>query len=213
MSVFCARPDRSISQTLILILIIAGISTSIACGTGSPKSSTTTSTPAPPQPNFPSIPPEQITWPISNPASSQLPAPPAEDQTTAPWKNGSNDFPLSVSSPTASSTVTSPLNVVATATPKNPVFFMRVYVDSLAVYFTFTNSINTKIFLGTGAHTITVMAEDNQGYISATPVQVNVTGQAPSTNGQTLISGIRNMPGWQSCGGLFPPGSGRAGQI
>jgi len=213
MSVFCARPDRSISQTLILILIVVGMSASIACGTGSSKSSTTTSTPAAPQPNFPSIPPEQITWPISNPASSQFPAPPAEDETTAPWKNGSNDFPLSVSSPTASSTVTSPLNVAATATPKNPIFFMRVYVDNLAVYFTFDNSINTQIFLGTGAHTITVMAEDNQGYISATPVQVNVTAQAPSTKGQTLISGIQNMPGWQSCGGLFPPGSGRAGQI
>lgn len=213
MSVFCARPDRSISQTLVLILIVAGMSASIACGTGSSKSSTTTPTPAAPQPNFPSIPPEQITWPISNPASSQFPAPPAEDQTTAPWKNGSNDFPLSVSSPTASSTVTSPLNVAATATPKNPIFFMRVYVDNLAVYFTFDKSINTQIFLANGAHTVTVMAEDNQGYISATPVKVNVTGQAPSTNGQTVISGIQNMPGWQSCGGLFPPGSGRAGQI
>jgi hypothetical protein len=90
---------------------------------------------------------------------------------------------------------------------------MRVYVDSLAVYFTWDKSINTQIFLATGTHTVTVMAEDNQGYISATPIQVNVTAQAPSTNGQTVISSIQNMPGWQSCGGLFPPGSGRAGQI
>src|ERR1041384_6984871 len=163
MSAFRAR-DRFISQTLILILIVAGISASIACGTGSSKSSTTTPPPPPPHPNFPSIPPEHITWPVSNPASSQFPAPPAEDETTAPWKNGSNDFPLSVSSPTASSTVTSPLNVVATATPRNPIFFMRVYVDKLAVYFTFNNSINTQIFLSTGAHTVTVMAEDKQGY-------------------------------------------------
>src|ERR1051326_1384827 len=213
MSVFRVDRSRQFSHALILILIAGGISTSIACGTGSTKPSTTATAPPPPQPNFPSIPPEQITWPISNPASSQFPAPPAEDETTAPWKDGSNDFPLTVSSPTASSTVTSPLNVVATASPKNPIFFMRVYVDKLAVYFTFDNSINTQIFLSTGAHTVTVMAEDKQGYISATPVQVNVTGQAPSTNGQTLISGIQNMPGWQSCGALFPPGSGRDGQI
>jgi hypothetical protein len=36
--------------------------------------------------------------------------------------------------------VTSPINVVANANPKNPIFFMRVYVDQLAVYYTFTNS-------------------------------------------------------------------------
>jgi hypothetical protein len=99
--------------------------------------------------------------------------------------------------------------VVATAQPTNPIFFMRVYVDQLSVYFTFNNSINTQIFLAPGQHTIEVMAEDNQGYISATPIQVTITSQ----NQQNVISGIQNLPGWQSCGGLFPPGSGRAGQI
>src|ERR1051326_3403314 len=213
MSVFRVDRSRQFSHALILILIAGGISTSIACGTGSTKPSTTATAPAPPQPNFPSIAPEPISWPISNPAASQFPAPPAEDETTAPWKNGANDFPLSVSNPLDKSTVTSPLNVVATATPKNPLFFMRVYVDNLAVYFTFNNSINTQIFVGTGTHTITVMAEDKQGYISATPLQVTVGAQAPSTNGQPVISSIQNMPGWQSCCPLFPAGSGRDGQI
>jgi hypothetical protein len=97
---------------------------------------------------------------------------------------------------------------VATAAPKNPIFFMRVYVDQLAVYFTFTNSIDTEIFLSPGQHTIEVMAEDNQGYISATPVNVTVTTQA-----QTTIANIQSLPGWQSCSATFPPGSGRAGQI
>jgi len=86
---------------------------------------------------------------------------------------------------------------------------MRVYVDQLAVYFTFDNSIHTQIFLPPGPHTIEVMAEDNQGFISATPVQVTITSQAQ----QTTISGIQNLPGWQSCGDVFPPNSGRAGQI
>jgi hypothetical protein len=85
---------------------------------------------------------------------------------------------------------------------------MRVYVDQLAVYFTFTNSIDTQIFLAPGQHTIEVMAEDNQGYISATPVNVTVTTQA-----QTTTSNIQSLPGWQSCSATFPPGSGRAGQI
>lgn len=137
----------------------------------------------------------------------------AVEPDTADWGKGSNDFPLTVSNPTAGASLTSPINVVAAATPKNPIFFMRVYVDELAVYFTFNNSINTQIFLATGQHTVTVMAEDNQGYISATPISVTISGQAPTTGGKTTISKIQALPGWQSCGADFPAGSGRAGQI
>ena len=85
---------------------------------------------------------------------------------------------------------------------------MRVYVDQLAVYFTFTNSINTQVFIASGQHKLEVMAEDKQGYISATIVTINVTSQS-----QTIISNIQNMSGWQSCSALFPPGLGRDGQI
>jgi len=200
-----------IALTFVLSFVIV-VGTS--CGTSTGKSSSGggggTTTP-PSQPNYPSIPPEPITW--SPQADFTTPAPPAEDETTAPWKNGSNDFPLTVASPLTSSTVTSPVNVVANATPKNPIFFMRVYVDSLAVFFTFDASINTEIFVGPGTHKLTVMAEDNQGYISATPLQINVTTQGTGSNGQTTISGIQAMPGWQSCGDKFPTGSGRDGQI
>jgi hypothetical protein len=85
---------------------------------------------------------------------------------------------------------------------------MRVYVDQLAVYFTFTNSIDTQLFVAPGQHTLEVMAEDNKGYISATILNVTVISQS-----QTTISSIQAMPGWQSCSAKFPPGSGRAGQI
>ena len=90
---------------------------------------------------------------------------------------------------------------------------MRVYVDQLAVYFTFNASINTQIFLAPGVHTVTVMAEDDKGYVSATPLQITISAQAPTTNGQTVIKNIQALSGWQSCGAQFPPGSGRAGQI
>jgi hypothetical protein len=181
------------------------------CGAVS-KTTTTNNNPPPsqpqpqPQPNYPTVPPVAITW---SPSSSPLPAPAAVPPQGTDWANGASDFPLTVSSPTNNSSVTSPLNVVASATPKNPIFFMRVFVDQNAEYFTFDNSINTQIFLAPGQHTITVYAEDNQGYISATPVNVNVTSQQQ----QTLVSSIQDMAGWQSCGGLFPRGSGRAGQI
>lgn len=155
----------------------------------------------PQQPNYPSVPPVPITW---SPQSSPLPAPPAQ----VPPPPGSNDFPLTVTNPVEGASVTSPLNVTASASPKNPIFFMRVYIDQLAVYFTFTNSINTDIFAAPGQHTIEVMAEDNKGYISATLVKVTVTSQA-----QTTIKDIQTMPGWQSCSAVFPAGSGRDGQI
>lgn len=198
-----------------LFLAFVGLMTlfSSSCGMNESKTSPPTTVSPPSQPNYPSIPPEQITWPFQNPSQSNLPAPTAEDQATAPWKNGANDFPLTVSNPAPNSTVTSPVNVVASATPKNPMFFMRIYVDQLAVYFTFDTSINTQIFLSPGQHVLTVMAEDQQGFISATPLQITVSAQAPNTNGQTTISGIQSMAGWQSCGDVFPAGSGRAGQI
>ena len=187
------------AQLFLGIFALLALSAALAgCG----GSSAPTPAPAQPtQPAYPFVPPVAITW---SPQTSPLPAPPAQ----VPPPTPSDDFPLTVSNPTAGVSLTSPINVVATAAPKNPIFFMRVYVDQLAVYFTFTNSIDTQIFLAPGQHTIEVMAEDNQGYISATPITVTVTTQA-----QTTISNIQSLPGWQSCSATFPPGSGRAGQI
>lgn len=165
------------------------------CGTSS-KMTTTTS---PSQPAYPSTPPVPITWS----PSSILPAPTA----TAP-PAGSDDFPLTISSPTNGASVTSPINVVASATPTNPIFFMRIYVDQVSVYYTSSNSINTQIFAAPGQHVVEVMAEDSSGYISAIPITVTVTSQS-----QTTISGIQNMPGWQSCSAEFPAGTQRAGQL
>jgi hypothetical protein len=182
-------------QIMVCLAVVACLT--ISCGTG--KTNTTPA--APPQPSYPSTPPVPITW---SPSSSRLPAPPAQ----VPPPAGSNDFPLSIASPIDGGTVTSPATVIASASPKNPLFFMRVYVDDLAVYFTFTNSINTQIFIGPGKHTLEVMAEDNQGYISATILNITVTSQS-----QTTISDIQTMSGWQSCSALFPAGSGRDGQI
>jgi len=197
---FAAPTGSRIKLSFCLFSLSLLVAAGILEGCGTSKASSTT--PPPSQPSFPAVPPVPITW---SPQSSPLPAPPAQ----VPPPPASNDFPLVVNNPTDGSTLTSPVNVVATATPTNPIFFMRVYVDQLAVYYTFTNSINTQIFVGPGQHTIEVMAEDNQGYISATPLNVTVTSQAA----QTTISNIQSIPGWQSCGGLFPPGSGRDGQI
>lgn len=206
-AVVAAARKSALCETLLLSGLIL---TFAACGSSGKMNPTPTPSPSPTQPNYPSTPPVPITW---SPTSSQLPAPPACDppQSTCdpPYPNGSNDFPLSVSSPLDQSSVTSPMHVVAMANPKNPLFFMRVYADGLAVYFTYTNSIDTQIFLAPGQHKIEVMAEDKQGYISDTILNVNVTSQAQ----QTTISGIQTMPGWQTCSAVYQPGSGRDGQL
>ena len=187
---------------MVVILSLTGCSgTSKSMSpTSTPPTTPPTTTPPPSQPSFPSTPPVPITW---SPSASKLPAP-----TATPPPAGSNDFPLTISNPTDGASVTSPFNVAASATPKNPIFFMRVYVDSVSVYYTSSNSINTQIFAAPGQHTLEVMAEDFSGYISAIPINITVTSQAQAT-----ISGIQNMPGWQSCSADFPAGSQRAGQL
>lgn len=181
-----------ISSLFVLVAVLA------ACGSGR------NSDPAPAQPSYPQTPPVAINW---TPETSTLPAPPDLDATQSPL-TGSDNFPLLVKSPTDGGTVSSPAHVVATANPTNPIFYMRVYVDTLAVYFTFTNSIDTSIWMSPGPHKLIVMAEDNKGYVSATVLNVTVTAQA-----QTTISDIQNLPGWQSCSADFPAGSGRDGQV
>jgi hypothetical protein len=202
--VFTGHRDRlrRFLEPLQLVLLSGVLATLAACGTGAAKTQPVV-TPPPSQPGYPSTPPLPITW---SPKTSPLPAPPAA--VPPPYPSGSNDFPLTVSSPNDGSTVTSPATVVASASPKNPIFFMRLYVDQLAVYFTFTNSINAQIFIAPGSHTLEVMAEDNQGYVSSTILKITVSSQS-----QTAISDIQTLPGWQSCSATFPAGSGRDGQI
>src|ERR1700723_3667213 len=162
-AVFARRSVESILGTLLLIALSLVV---FACGTPStPTPTTPAPTPTPSQPSFPSTPPVPITWS----SASTLPAPIAQDPANSTWGKRSNDFPLTVSNPTAAASMTSPINVVALATPKNSIFFGRRFVDNVSVYYTSSNSINTQIFTPPGKHTMVVMAEDSRGYVSAIP--------------------------------------------
>jgi hypothetical protein len=109
-----AVPGSSNSRISSYLLFALSLSL-VGCGS-SPKT-TTTATPS--APSYPSTPPVPINWS----PSSTLPAPPAQD----PPPSGSNDFPLTVSSPTDGQSLTSPATVVASASPSDPIFlFMRV---------------------------------------------------------------------------------------
>ena len=155
-AIFRKRSHSTPLSAVIFALALAAASAILtSCGVSSRTSPvvtpsptpTPTPTPSPSSSSYPSTPPVPITW---SPSTSPLPAPTAVAPQDADWGKGSNDFPLTVSNPTQNASLTSPINVVASATPTNPIFFMRVYVDQLAVYFTFNNSINTQIFLAPG---------------------------------------------------------------
>ncbi len=109
-------------------------------------------------------------------------------------------FPLSISVPGQGATVNSPANVVALASPPDPIYWMRVYVDGLAVYYSFTPNINQLIWMSPGPHTVEVAAEDVAGYIATATTQVIVAMQLPG------VSSIQNLTDWQDCSAALATG-------
>jgi hypothetical protein len=90
---------------------------------------------------------------------------------------------------------------MAQATPPDPIYMMRLYVDGTAVLYSFTTSINQYIWMPNGTHTVEVVAEDTAGYIATSTIQVNVAQQEPG------LSNIQNMSNWLSCSALLASGS------
>jgi hypothetical protein len=109
-------------------------------------------------------------------------------------------FPLTISVPSDGATVNSPANVVAQATPPDQIYWVRLYVDGLAVYYSFTDNINQFIWMSPGPHTIVIAAEDVAGYIATATTHVNVGTLLPG------VSSIQNLPGWQSCSAALANG-------
>lgn len=88
-------------------------------------------------------------------------------------------FPLTITAPGAGASVGSPANVIAKATPPDAIYWMRIYVDGISVYYSFTTDINQYIFMASGTYPIEIVAEDVSGYIATTSTKVNVVGQNP----------------------------------
>ena len=117
-----------------------------------------------------------------------------------PPPNALCGFPLRISVPGQGASVTSPAMVTAAATVPDTLYWMRVYVDGQAVYYSFTPTINQYIFMSPGQHTIEVVAEDQAGYIATASTQVNVTSLTAG------ISNIQNLSDWQSCSATLDTG-------
>jgi hypothetical protein len=120
---------------------------------------------------------------------------------------------VTVTSPTAGSTVGSPVHFVASATSTSAITGMRVYVDNVSVFSTLTASIDTSIAMNTGSRYVVTQAWDSTGAVFTTSMTINVstaTGTptptptpapglpAPPLNA-VVQSDIDQMAGWQSC--------------
>jgi hypothetical protein len=81
---------------------------------------------------------------------------------------------IHICSPTNGSTVSSPVKISATAKPgPSAIKVMQVYIDGVKKYEkTSTNTISTTLSMGTGAHRVTVQAQDSAGFFRST---VNIT--------------------------------------
>ena len=110
-------------------------------------------------------------------------------------------FPLSITSPANGATVSSPVPISAVATPPDPIYTVRVYVDGLAVLYTPNTTVNQYIWMPNGTHTVEVVAEDTAGYIATSSMQLNVSGQEPG------ILNLQNMPSWISCSAVIGSGN------
>ncbi len=111
-------------------------------------------------------------------------------------------FPVQFTSPAVNGqTVTSPALVIATATPPDPIYTLRLYVDGKAVLYSFTTNVHQYVWMANGPHTLEIVAEDTAGYIATVTQQVVVTSQGPG------VSGIQNMSNWISCSAAFTSGA------
>ena len=104
------------------------------------------------------------------------------------WDNNGNPFSqqisvneaaaaVTINSPSAGSTVSSPVQVVANGTSPVGVAAMQIYADHQLVYNVNNSSINTSIPLATGSHYLVIKMWDDNG--APTSKSLNVTVSAP----------------------------------
>ena len=102
-------------------------------------------------------------------------------------------FPVKISSPGDGASVNSPVPLVAAATPPDPIYTVRVYVDGQAVLYAPNSTLNQLIWMSNGQHTVEIVAEDTAGYIATKSIQLNVVGQDPGA------LNIQDQNSWVSC--------------
>jgi len=136
-----------------------------------------------------------------NPPANTALVPPAPEPPAAALCG----FPLSISSPGDGASVNSPVPILATASPPDPIYTVRLYVDGLAVLYTPNPSVNQLIWMANGKHNVEIVAEDTAGYVATTSMNVNVVGQEPGA------LNIQDRVNWVSCSAVIASATCAAG--
>jgi Big-like domain-containing protein len=120
---------------------------------------------------------------------------------------------ITISSPTAGTSVGSPVHIVASATSSNPIVAMKVYVDSTLKYSVSAAKIDTSIAMSAGSHYVVVQSWDSKGTVQKQPMTITVTSTSSGDGSGTTIpsnatyySNIDQMTGWESCDSCAGPG-------
>jgi hypothetical protein len=105
-----------------------------------------------------------------------------------------------VTSPANNSTVSSPVNYVATAVSScsNGVASMGIYVNGVLTYVEDGATLNTQLSLGSGSQETVVEEWDKCGGASYTPINVTVQ------SGENVLSNLQASGGWSGWGELPP---------
>jgi len=107
-----------------------------------------------------------------------------------------------VTSPANNSSVSSPVNYVATATTgtcSKGVASMGIYVNNQLVYVANGTKLNTQLHLGSGAQHTVVEEWDYCGGASYVPINLTVQGGSGK-----VLSNLQSSGGWNSWGELAP---------
>ncbi|MGH9570353.1 MAG: Ig-like domain-containing protein [Candidatus Angelobacter sp.] len=90
---------------------------------------------------------------------------------------------VTVSSPSAGSTATSPVHFIASATSSKPITGMRIYLDNVSIYHTSGSRINASLAIAPGRHNVTVQAWSSSGVSmkqSMTLTVQNISAPSPT---------------------------------
>jgi phosphoesterase family protein len=81
---------------------------------------------------------------------------------------------VTITAPTTSTVIGSPVRLAAQASAPNPITAMRIYVDNLAKYSTSSSSVDQLITMATGVHNVVFQAWDSKGNIYKASKQITV---------------------------------------
>jgi hypothetical protein len=114
---------------------------------------------------------------------------------------------VTVTSPTAGSTVPSPVHVVASGTSSVGVAAMQIYADGQLVYTVNSSSIDTNIPLSAGNHTLVIKMWDNNGNPTSKSLTITASASAgvnvsSPTAGQSVGSPVHVVASGTSPAGV-----------